>query len=1082
MKENASLNIKPSRHREFGVRKPLSDDEEVWRRGGPQVGKAQNDSVFTMDYGEEVEDKEVEVESGMESEFELYALSTEALHLIQRELLRIQAKQEADSEYSPDDEPLSDEMAHLAEELGLTIRNIDDHSIELFGPTEHGFSTSKLYTNSDYLEFLAQVLNSHSEEELPAIKEESVDVPVEAVDTPPTPVEVDAAVHQEDIPNETASSIPPELPDDALKAMDAVRERTREELKNKVEAEDAGHGPSRGGNKPRTQKVSDVKVKHETKTEEPVDATFDSRFNKEFGITKEDLIGINGFENLSLSQQKLVFENLKEYAERGADGYRGAVWSGIKGAFGNKGEGVPRKGSKGMEAYGEVLKTLVYGAEKYGPKVHEENGELRPDFVGMQFDREHRKEQKEAVDNLNQAAHAFARVPAEWQNDGNGVHANEWKITSFFKEKVLKTESRMHYKEFEEKQRAFETMKQQFATELEATGVPRAEIIKKLIEIDGQVHNLRTLETNPEVAETLHGVRDESVWKKAGSMIAQGAIYGGIGAVGRMATAHVLQFMGSPLVAASLAGTRSWNKVAAEQRERDRKARLGVVDGSDTALNIVQAAQEVEISGEKRDVGVTQKLHDSIEEVTELMSQIENAKEKSDVDATSYFQEKLDKKLESLKARVSYSYDKLKLNRIQFGDKENFAMNQARFFETLAQAQILIAEQEVDPSERTEERLQRYLSYREGAINDRRHHEQFKKVAIAASTAAAFSLAGALAVEEYKTGGVSEKLKEWFGRSSASFSPAEGLLDAELGNRNTTVPYEYTETSPSGANQSQGEIAPQSAREGLRETYSIKRGDTLIKIVQSELPLKTPDGKPLSEGAVLRLLKELTPAELEKIGVEGGNIDRIYAGKNLNLEELNKALFAHAGGGVQTEDLGDFKGAQHELDSDALNKAAMIKEMEVTMPDVGEMADEYPSGEAVMESPKPAEAVDLITEKKAKILQDYFFKVNNLDRESAVWKILKNEETADWFNKAYSIPKGVGYDDESIKEWKRLYPLRDVLDYFRQPPIEFKPYKGETVEKYTQRVFSEIARKGEGQFPQELRRLLNHVDRNGPYT
>jgi hypothetical protein len=241
------------------------------------------------------------------------------------------------------------------------------------------------------------------------------------------------------------------------------------------------------------------------------------------------------------------------------------------------------------------------------------------------------------------------------------------------------------------------------------------------------------------------------------------------------------------VVAATLAGTRAWNKTAAEQRERDRKARMGTADTKDSALNIVSASEKIKTKDGDMDMGITAKLERLVAEYAKVPEDVASA------DRVRFF--------ERLKARTSYSEDKLRLNRIQFGDKKNFAVNQAKFFETLAQAKILLVEEdqrkklakEKAKTSYVEFRLQRYMDYRESAINNRRHKEQAGRVVIASSLAGAASFAGILAAEEYRTGNVSSTVKEWLGWNG------DELEEIEVSGTDTTEVKDPVRSVPSSA-------------------------------------------------------------------------------------------------------------------------------------------------------------------------------------------------------------------------------------------------------------------------------------------
>ncbi len=558
---------------------------------------------------------------------------------------------------------------------------------------------------------------------------------------------------------------------------------------------------------------------------------FDERFEKQFGIKKEELSKIEGFEKLSNGQQMLVYESLEEYADEQSRGKAAAMWASVRSAMGQNVEKAPRKDAKGISEYGEFLSKLILSTALHGPKVYlekgllisgfvdTENGEVphvQPDLIGIKhLDRVVRLEQKEVADNLNEAAHAFAHIPASWQEDGNGVHGkSESRITTFFKEKLFQTESRNHYREYEAGQKVYEIAKKAFAEKLEATGVPREQIVRKLIEVDTKVNQLRFIDTNPEAAALIKSISNKTFWEKVGGAVKAGGVYAGLGTVGRTMTGEALHFLSGPAVAATLAGTRAWNKTAAEQRERDRKARMGTNDVSAGALNIVSATQMVKTREGKRDMGVSAKLERLVKEYQNLPDSID-PKERIRL-------------LNQLKARTTYSQDKFNLNRIHFGDQKSFAVNQARFIEALASAQVLIAESGVNTESRLGNRLAQYLDYRDGAINDRRHAEARKKLYIASSIAAGMAGAGAYAAHEFiKSGmadqaverikGGAERVKDWF-------------------------TWDKTNTPETAGSDMEGEVnSPVPLSEAQNESEKILTAENLESVREFDEPL-TPSG------------------------------------------------------------------------------------------------------------------------------------------------------------------------------------------------------------------------------------------------
>lgn len=811
---------------------------------------------------------------------------------------------------------------------------------------------------------------------------------------------------------------------------------------------------------------------------------FDTRFEKEFGLSSIELRSIEGFARLSPAAQKMVFENLKEYAEQGSDSFLGSVWSGIKEKItGKEGAGVLRKGSRGMAAYGDVVKTLVWSANTYGPKVHEVDGKPVADFVAMEFDRAHRKEQKEATDALNAAAHALARTPASWQEGGVVVHTDgEWKITSFLKERFMGGDAkhRAERATYDERRSAYEDAKREFAATLEAQGYAKSEIVRKLIEIDGTVHRVRSIETDPVAQKALvqFGKSEKGLLSRIGAHWATGAgVSAGFGAVSRYALGQVMGFLGAPTFAAAMGGVRGWNRAEAELRERDRQARMGTKDTSDEALNIVDASRVVEVGGQKRDVGLTAKLEALMTEFNDVQSKVYEVLEKGDKETfTHLVATEYTPLLERLNARATYTHDKLMENRIQFGDARSHVAQQARLLEVLGTAKALVAEASLPEESRIATRLGRYMEYREGAIAARRWNKQVRDASMGAVKGAGFALAGALAVEYFKDdidtfgkklfNGATDKLHDWFG----------GAV-------------------PTGTSDSVGEVPvmsddwlnspmPSGAPESVKDVYTITRGDTMTALIKEHVPhIKGMQPGQAQENAIANILKSLTPEEMDRIGITSHNVDKIIAGKTLDLAELGKIVegkkvfidhamerFGDTAAFHVGEDVGDFKGGAYELSSDALNADRTIRET-VTEIDSMPESDEIPHPDAGVDSDvddsasvAPEVVHDPLLEKKVAIMEKY---VTHTAFTQTEWSAIEKGD-------AYVILRD---HTRGMQQTRLEERIATALQLFKQPPYGLVPEPKESVASFMKRALTYVVEKGDdAQFSSKLSTALRDTD------
>lgn len=595
---------------------------------------------------------------------------------------------------------------------------------------------------------------------------------------------------------------------------------------------------------------------------------FDVRFETEFGITEEQIFQIEGYERLSEGQQKLVLENLREYARDTRGGYLSRAWEGILKSTGREAKD---------KNYVEAVTVLIRNTAQFGPKVHEENGELLTDFIDVGIPQQFRKEHKPIFDRFNALAHQYAKLKVEDLEDGIGTHSkDESKFVSFLKNTF--SESRRKHDAYESLQESYENAKRELAQSLAEIGKLEGEVAEKLIEIDSKVHSLRFLQTEPEAVDVLKQNPDKGFWQKVGEKVfsKENLTYAGLGFVGRMALTGAMGLYAAPVVASAVGGIRSWNKTSAELREKDRMARGGTRDISGEALNIVDVTREIKVGQDgKKDVGLTQKLLDLIREY-----QNEDVKEgRSGGEKT--------KTLERIRARVAYVEDKLNLNRINFGSGAERATNMASLFEALGEARVLLADTEMPKGSELEGRLERYLISREGLIQTRRRKKQIKTAAWGTLKAGAFALAG-------------RELAEYV-QETGFFSKEEGVAGGVAGGV-TSVPQSAEAPLPKQYGY-QAEVRAID-NEIVRKSEMLPEDHVEIgtKDVSAE-PAPKPVG-PSSPTPSVHVPSSQAVEELQKASAESGSEDKLYsdAESDMGNEKSSPSLKEE---GVKTSEGGD---------------------------------------------------------------------------------------------------------------------------------------------------------------------------------
>ncbi len=828
---------------------------------------------------------------------------------------------------------------------------------------------------------------------------------------------------------------------------------------------------------------NEVVAQSQKKEQEPAlkqEGFFDARFASEFGVTKEIWEQIPGSEKLSVAQQKLVFENLREFNERDKTPYLSHVWEGAMKVIGYK---------KDMSPTLAALTQLVESAALYGPKVHEENGELLTDFVGLDIPRESRKEWKQAFDALNASAHRMSKTPASWQEDGIGTHSErESKMMSFVKNTF--SPARKRYKEYQEIQASYDAQKKELSRILGEAKYEPGVIAAKLVDIDKNVHMLQFQQTSPDAVEVIKDIPDAGMWRKTGRFLCNHKDklgYMGLGFLGRTALAGATGILAAPLTSAAIAGGRAWDKSAAEMRERDRAARMGTRDTSKEALNIVSAEMTIDIAGEKREVGATQKLQ-------YLIDKYQSLSKTHDIEGppSPEYVKKMNTLLESIRVRASYVEDKQRLNRINYGNKEERPVQMAKLYETLALAQMIAADNSDFPKidepipdwrkdknpKTLEERLASELSKTENSIQNKRRSRQVKEASRSALTAGAFAYAGGLLAREAQEMGLGEKLARL-----VHDSPADRyVLPAELSpfDQPLLTSEEIARAQGAAANFPYAEEAPMAAQHA---PYTIKSGDTLTKILKEQMPeIQALDAGRAQNTAVTNILRGLSAEELQSVGIRSGNPDLIYAGDTINTDALHKiiesqslmgegALRAGGAAHVVQEGVGGkapealytpkpLDSAPQSIETlkvvsvDAEGFGAPSKYAYIPgVPNPGEdsnlrtmvLNEATQNTERWMKMYPRAGAVDAI---KAGVMEGHF---KNLFKEQ--WSIIGEARVTD------ILSRGLRFPTENSE--RTLFEFKTLVETMEKPPMNVAPMPAENIKDYLERASMAYALKGE---------------------
>lgn len=667
---------------------------------------------------------------------------------------------------------------------------------------------------------------------------------------------------------------------------------------------------------------------------------FDDRFHTELGIHERDLRQFEGFEKLSLAQQKLIFEQVKEYKETNPQSIAGKIWEKIRSPFSDD-EKTSRMSGKSMEMYGATIAALVKNMAERGPKVHKTpDGKLLPDLIGLEYHRDHRKEQREASNALNRAAYALAQTPDSWRkiifdqeaaNEHDGIFA---KLKSSAA-RIFSADAEKKNALFIAREKAYDDAKNAFTEALRKSGMGESGIIRALIELDGKVATLQFAQTAPEALEMVRtGVDPRTTEEITRSFSTKEALaYMGIGAVSKMALRQTFDWATGPAVASALGGIKSWRKSGKELIKRDQKARFGEVDTSKEALNMASVSEnfDIKLKNSKNEIVSTRSIDRSaVAKTRSIIDRIQALHGETGAEALA----SRTKLLEQLKVRVEYVEEKRRLNRINFGKPHEVPNNIAKLYETLAEAHVLLADR-VDPAislsemrfesikslvnergatyekvvesvkkaqvedanireiaQKKDARRTTYFTKREQNIQKKRLWFKTKEASKGTLKAGAFSLLGAGLFELFESDRRVTELDEIKESIQRAFESRSGIPVVENLNGTLSVAEAgFDDTSDvRGSIQTLEDLGPIHDVPQIPETYTIKSGDTLTNILKEHIPeIKALGPGQAQETAIANALKALTAETLKEAGL-GPNKDLIFEGKTLKLRTLAEQI------------------------------------------------------------------------------------------------------------------------------------------------------------------------------------------------
>ncbi|GEM_PF-2611539 len=524
-----------------------------------------------------------------------------------------------------------------------------------------------------------------------------------------------------------------------------------------------------------------------------------------FNITPEQLNSLKGFADLSEAQQRLVLENYKQFVleevkEKGKQGYQANL---------DKAVGLNKKEYKGWQAApdrfwknafkkyylakettevanqlgspenskGElsddrrkILEQLVAFSEDSRVDINEQGVLVSTHFSDLQ---DLPPDQQKLVDDFNQAADAFTRLPYEWSLDS------------------AKPEQQKDFKVIQSRYQ----MAKAGLSQLLADKMGENHAVMKLSLAENQMRLNQFLNTHPEAEKELLKIKSESAWKQAwNNVVAERTLYAGMGFVARTATASILGVATAPFVASVMGGWLGRKRAQEALAAKDVEARRGANNAQGLYAKIKKLDDQIHKTKAWDEQDRLIKERDKLEKrrakllatdknfvtAESLTAKLDGLIIKLDafIDPGAEITPETIKFFDSLRARLEYTKEKLDDGLVNFGSPENRLINQQELIDRLNLGETMLIglgkeltkSQLLDNSQQREEirnfsklnffqqaelesmlqskqdlvkRLERFLGYREEKISKARNVYLNKQMIKGAVYGAAFASAGA---------------------------------------------------------------------------------------------------------------------------------------------------------------------------------------------------------------------------------------------------------------------------------------------------------------------------------------------------
>ncbi len=656
-------------------------------------------------------------------------------------------------------------------------------------------------------------------------------------------------------------------------------------------------------------------------------------FQKEFGISKEELASFPEFQKLSDGKKRLLFENMR-YAtlgrldaesrrkiteeESNADGFFRRIWLSFSRSARlekTKRLTVQEFRSAGMESHGEVLRNLLEKTKNGPDASFGVSGKLNVDFFSLsakEFSLETNDAVRDASATLNTAARKLSEIPYEWSfPDASAEHRELYQ---------------QNKKEYEKSR---DQLLQSFSSVIarkKETGIDLKDVLVAINETDTQIELRRMVGEDSELERRFYASKNPSLWRRISTgVFGEHAGYFAFGILARSVVKETLGWIAAPAVCGAIFSgmranqqlkenaveTRYGGKVRSEKETKKYEKNFVSVESLIRKLEDERKIIEKEFSIDKESP-LFRKMKFRAEAARRKVSK-SAGEDKSLLD--SKVLERLHGDMrERLRARVDYTRRKLVDGLIAFGDGDEQFLRQLSLLQELSRAEVILSSGNQSVSKALSDRVSSVLDTRKHRIDRAKWLHIVQKTSLGALTAGAFSYAGAL----FSDGIVKPALD----RIDFEFPKIESFLrsldDAVVSLRQSLglEPASFSEPAL-GSRLAVGEITSpttipdvSSAIDTVSYEYKVSSGGSVWKGLKEMMlsdsrfeGITTGELNTLVENTVSRLSELPKETLAREYGITSGDLAKIRSGQTLHLgkvfedfPEVFEALLAKRGG------------------------------------------------------------------------------------------------------------------------------------------------------------------------------------------